>query len=170
MDAAIRQRGWSPARRLRAGLQLIEVLIAGSIMAVSLAAIVSLFAFAFNITRQNDDKSVAYNIARQELEHIRFEGFSNALIVRNDDGSVQSKFQDGTRTTFYDTAGKALLNNSGAAYSAVLVVTSNQLDVVTGGGTRPSEDAKRTVIVTVRRLSDNSVVHQDGTMMVRSGV
>ena len=130
-------------------MTLIELLIGGLIMAVSLAAIVSLFAFAFTITQRNDDKSVAYNIAREELERIRFEGFSNALVVRDSGGTVTSKFHDGTRVTYYNSAGVALASSTGAAYSATLVITSDEVVTLSDGSIRPADDALRTVSVTV---------------------
>ena len=170
MISSARPKGWSPARRLRAGLQLVEVLAAGVIFAVSLAAIVSMFAFVFGMTQRNDDKSVAYNIARIELEKVRFEGFSNALVTKNSSGVVTSKFVDGTRVSYYDGAGTLLSNNTGAVYSATLVVTSSQLDTMSDGTQRPAADSTRTAIVTVRRASTNEVLHTDGTQMVRSGV
>ncbi|HJP83745.1 MAG TPA: hypothetical protein VJ835_09600 [Fimbriimonadaceae bacterium] len=147
-----------------------ELLVAGSILAVTMTAIVSLFVFVFRVTQRSDDKSIAYNIARKEVEYIRSEGFSNALIVRNTDGTIASKFGDGTRVTYYSNTGAALASSQGATYSATLVVTSDRFDTVSGGGTRPAQDSIRTVIVTVRRISTNEVVHKDGTLLTRSGV
>jgi hypothetical protein len=63
-----------------------------------------------------------------------------------------------------------LASSQGATYSATLVVTSDRFDTVSGGGTRPAQDSIRTVIVTVRRMSTNEVVHKDGTLLTRSGV
>ena len=157
-------------RRLRGGLQLVELLVAGVITSVSLAAIVSMFVFAFSLTKSHDDKSVGYNIARLELEYIRSEGFSNAIVVKDINGVVTSKYQDGTRTTYYSPAGVALANSTGAGYSATLVVTSDKFDTVSGGALRPAADCSRTVIVTIRSLPSNTVVHTDGTILVRSGI
>lgn len=157
-------------RRIRAGFTLVELLVGGLIMAVSLAAIVSLFAFSFSITKQNDDKSVAYNIARKELEHIRFEGFSNAIVIRDSNGVVTSKFRDGTRVTYYDSAGIPLANSTGAAYAATLVVTSDEIVTLSDGSHRPADDALRTVKVTVSKYPGGEAIHSDGTYMARSGV
>lgn len=157
-------------RRLRAGAQLIGLLVAGVIVAVSLAAIASLFSFSFNMTQRNDEKSVAYNIARIEMEYIRSEGFSNALITRDSTGTITSKFKDGSRVTYYDGAGNKLANSTGAAYSSTLVISSDRSDTMNDGSLRPAADATRTVIITVRELGGGTAVHTDGTLLVRSGV
>lgn len=157
-------------RRLRAGAQLIGLLVAGVILSVSIAAIVSLFSFSFGMTQRNDDKSAAYNIAREEIEYIRSEGFSNTIITRASDGTITSKFRDGTRVTYYSADGVKLATSTGAHYSATLVVTSDRTDVQIDGTIRPAADSMRTVIVTVRELAGGTVVHTDGTVLVRSGV
>jgi type II secretory pathway pseudopilin PulG len=157
-------------RRIRAGFTLVELLVGGLIMAVSLAAIVSLFAFAFTITQQNDDKSVAYNIARKELEQIRFEGFANALVIRDANGVVTSKFRDGSRVTYYSASGNALPNSTGAAYRATLTITSDELVTLSDGSQRPADDCLRTVKVAVAKYPSAELVFTDGTFMARSGV
>lgn len=157
-------------RRLRQAAGLVEVLVAGIILSVCVAAIVSVFYFGFQVTQHSDDKSVGYNIARLELERIRVEGFDNAVIVRDGVGVITSRGLDGTETLYYDSTGAKLATSSGAFYSVTVVITSDKLDTVSGGGQRPADDALRTVIVTVRRISDSSVVHKDGTSIARSGV
>jgi uncharacterized protein (TIGR02598 family) len=154
----------------RRGASIIEVLIAISIMGVCIAALTSLFLFSFNLTRNSDERSTGYNIARRELERIRSEGFKNTIIVRDSDGNITSQGRDGTEVIYYSNQGTRLSSSSGATYSATVVVTSDKLDTLSGGGTRPAADALRTVIVTVRKISNSSVVFTDGTFIVRSGV
>jgi len=156
--------------RLIRGVHLAEVLVASLILSVSLAAIVSMFVFGFKITQRSDDTSIAYNISRQELERIRSEGFKNTIIVRDSGGAVTSRGLDGTETLYFGSTGTKLVDSTGAAYSMSITVTSDKLDTVSGGGQRPSDDSLRTVIVTVTRLSDNTVVHREGTCLSRSGV
>ena len=158
------------ARRLQRGVHLVEVLVAGVIMSISLAAIVSMFLFSYRITQRSDDTSLAYNISRQELERIRAEGFKNTVLVRDGNGVVTSRGLDGTETLYFDSVGTKLANSSGAAYSVLISVTSDRLDTLNGGGQRPADDALRTVLVTVTRLYDNTVVHREGTCLSRSGV
>jgi Tfp pilus assembly protein PilV len=151
------------------GLGIVEVLVAGVIMAMSLAAIASMFSFGFRVTRRSDDKSVAYNISRKELERIRSEGFKNTIIVRNSEGVITSQGRDGSETVYYNTSGTKLSNSSGATYSVSITVTSDRSDTV-GGVSRPADDALRTVLISVTSLADNTVVFSDGTYLTRSGL
>jgi Tfp pilus assembly protein PilV len=156
------------ANRKRA-FGIVEVLVAGVLLTVSLAAIASMFTFGFRVTKRTDDQSVAYNISRKELERIRSEGFSNAVIVRDVNGVVTSKGRDGSETIYYNANGTKLANSTGAAYSVAISIVSDSFDTV-GGIQRPAGDALRTVTLTVRSLADNTVVLTDGTFLARSGL
>jgi Tfp pilus assembly protein PilV len=165
-----RIRKSSGIRRLILGVHLVEVLVASAIMSVSLAAIVSMFVFGYRITQHSDDTSIAYNVCRQELERVRLEGFKNTVLVRDVNGVVISRGLDGTETFYYSLNGTKLENSTGAAYSVIITIISDKFDTITGGVLRPADDSLRTVTVVVTRLSDNTVVHREGTYLSRSGV
>jgi prepilin-type N-terminal cleavage/methylation domain-containing protein len=59
------------------GLTLVELLAAMAILGVSLAALISLWSFGFNVTKDSQDTAVAYSIARREIEQVRNIGFSS---------------------------------------------------------------------------------------------
>src|SRR5690348_4220915 len=94
----IRHRYGIPMRRR--GASIIEVLIAISIMGVCIAALTTLFLFSFNLSRNSDERSTGYNIARRELERIRSEGFKNTIIVRDSGGNITSQGRDGTEVIY----------------------------------------------------------------------
>lgn len=145
----------------RRGASLIEVLVATIILSVCLSAILGLASFAFNITGQSDERSIAYAVGRDAIELVRTQGF---------DYAVGGTGADGSETFYYDRDGVKLGSSTGAEYSATITVTSDVSETTADGSVRPTDQAIRTVIVVVVRLSTGQEVHREGTMLARSGV
>lgn len=59
------------------GMTLVEILVAMLLLTVALFGLVCLFSSGFSLTRRSDDVGVAYNIAREEIEHARNMGFDH---------------------------------------------------------------------------------------------
>jgi prepilin-type N-terminal cleavage/methylation domain-containing protein len=64
----------------RAGLTLVEILIALTILAVVLLPVMVGFAQALITTNQSSTSAVASSIARQTIESIKVAGYSNAAV------------------------------------------------------------------------------------------
>ena len=145
-------------RRRRRGIAFVEVLVASAILAVSLAGVASMWYFSYNMSTTTDTRGAAYAIGRHVLEEIKETGFRYA--------------SEGTTTLYYDSNGGSASTTSSrsSAYQVTVVITSDKFSTSTSGGTVPADDALRTVVLTVTRLSDNTTVYQTGTYLVRSGV
>lgn len=174
--------GTTPLRRRRfgaaRGMTLIEVLVAALVIAVSLAATVSLWQFAYNITGQTDDTGTAYSIGRRAIEKIRQTGFRQTPIgtaqqVGDSDPAVYTATY--TAVAYYDRDGSAesVSQTATSLYQATTTVTTTyaiQAPSASGAIYVPADDAVRSVTVTVAALSTGATVCRMGTLLVRSGV
>ncbi|RYG32222.1 type II secretion system protein [bacterium] len=140
-----------PKRRSRRrGITLIETMAAALIVTISMTGTVAVFFAVSTMTNRTSQSSVAVSIARRRIEEVRKLGFRTADLP------------DGTTTLYYDMNGNGgvTTKTSAHAFSATTVVSTD------GTGNA----ALRTVIVTIRRLSDNAVIETTGTYLAWGGV
>lgn len=127
--------------------------MASLVLVIGLVGIGNLFFTVYNLTGESANASVAYNMARDQIENVHAQGFYNAT--------------EGTTTVYYDNKGANPSSTKGSnRYSVVIVITS---DKFTSTGA-PAEDALRAVRVTVTDLSKNTVLYSTGTSLVRGGL
>jgi outer membrane lipoprotein-sorting protein len=155
-----------PTKFRQKGVGYIEVLVSSLILALSLLAALSLYGFSMNMIAKTGDEGVAYNLSRQSIEGARELGFRS----KNPNGSLT--LPDGSTTLYYDSLGKNESASSfpNAKFKMVRTVASDKTTTFSGGATIPSDDAIRTITVTVYLLPTNEIVEQTGTFLARSGV
>ena len=146
-------------RRSQRGMTYIEVLVAALVMGISLAGMVSMWYFSFNLTVANDSEGIAYNIGRQAMEQTRIQGFVFA--------------PEGVTTTFYNNS-EAVVTSTDPSRSLLLNVSvvSSAVSSGTAGysGAVPADAALRTVTITVTRLSDTRLMYTTSTYLVKYGI
>ena len=129
----------------RRGFTLVELLVALFILGIGVFGVLALWSFAFNITAHSQDKGVAYNIARREIEKAHAAGYM--LMV-----------PEGTRTVAYDGRGQETTDEQ-AQYTVTIVspppAVSTEL---------------RPMTVTVVLCSTGQVVYETVTYFSRGGV
>jgi type II secretory pathway pseudopilin PulG len=136
------------------GATIIECLVASIIVAVGIMGVMALWGFSMDLTVTSDERAVAYNVVRRSIERVKSQGFKNA--------------PEGTSVLYYDASGGGESASRGSLrYSATIVVTSSAYNT---GTTNPADNSIRTVVTTVRRLSDNKVLEIGGTYLVRGGL
>jgi Tfp pilus assembly protein PilV len=148
--------------RTARGAAYIEGLVAALIMGICMMGAVSLWNFSFNATQRHENTSVAYQLARRNLEAVKQKGFN---------------FAEYTAASpliyYYDSSGSVEASTAAAgttAYKVTISVVSDRLDTSTTGATRPNDSALRTVIVTVYNYPGNVEMARMGTLLARSGV
>lgn len=149
-----------PTRRHRRGSVLIESLVASCIVAMSLAALVSLWRFSYRMTTRTDDKGVACNLARQTMEAVKQSGFNN-----------MSEITVAAPTIHYFDAHEQNqdASPSAARYKVTLSVVSDSLIAASSPAT-PTPDALRTVTITVIEVDNGETLYQTSTYLARSGI
>jgi Tfp pilus assembly protein PilV len=155
VDSRSSRRG---RRRSIRGVSLVELLIAGLLLSISMMAMVQMWAFAYRVTANTDDKGIAYNLGRQAMETVKMSGFDNAA--------------EGSSTAYYNGQQVAQGNSATARYSVTTSVVSSAVNSGTAGqsGAVPSSFAIRTVSVTVSLVSGGTVLYQTSTYLVRAGI
>ena len=145
---------------LRRGFSMIEALVASLIVGMSLAAMVSTWYVAFNMSTSTNDQGIACNLARQTIEQIKGTGFSNTAeapavspVVHYFDGNQGN--QDATPTA-------ARYKVSTTVISSATIAGSNP--------TLPDNFALRTVTVTVTLSAKGTVLCQYVTYLTRGGI
>ncbi len=153
MRSSPRARRDGDARRRSRGFTLVEVLIASAVVGTCIAAIVSMWAFAFSLTAQADRQSIGYNIGRRALEEVKQTGFQDTV--------------EGTTTYYYDKVGanRSTTQTASHDYSVAIVVATDVMN-----GANPAPSALRTVTVTTRFLSTGATVYQCTTYLARAGI
>ena len=142
------RRGGRRMRR-QSGFTLVEVLVATLIMAVSVAAMVSLFRFAFNMTTKANFQGIAYAIGRREMEQVKLAGFDFA--------------PDGTTITNYTNLGSP----TGQGQTVVFRATTS----VTTYGSPGSYASHRIVTITVTTVQNTAdTLYQSGTQLSKAGI
>ena len=138
---------------MRAAFTLIELLCASTIVGSCVAAIVTTWAFAFNITAQADRYTAGYAIGRSVLEQVKETGFQDTA--------------EGTTTVYYDGTGatSSTTATASSAYTVTTVVSSDALN-----GSSPASTALRTVTITVTHRSSGVTVYTCTTYLARAGI
>lgn len=146
------------ARRKLRGISHVELLVAGMLLSIGLAASVKLWTFAYAVTIDTDHVGMAYNLGRQTLEAVHNAGFANV--------------PEGTTVTYYTGAPAATADASQAMYRVTTTVTSSAVKSGVAGqaGAVPADTALRTVNVTVTLMRDNSTLYSTGTYLARGGI
>lgn len=137
-------------------MTLVESLVASVIIAVCIMGVVSLWGFSMNMTTNTDDRAVGYNLVRRAVEKAKSLGFSGA--------------PEGTAVLYYDAAGGGESGSRGNLKFSVMTVVTSSLFEIQNGVTRPADNAVRTVVVTVRTVSNGATVEKGGTLLVRGGL
>ena len=143
----------APSAPRRSGFTLVEVLAASVIVGVCIAAVVSMWSFAFRLSATSDRESVGSSLGRRAVEEVKQSGFQDAT--------------EGTTTVYYDSQGgsRGTTQNSSHAYSVSTTIASDLLN-----GSQPASGALRTVTVQVTFLSTGTTVYQCSTYLARAGV
>jgi Tfp pilus assembly protein PilV len=147
-------------RRKAGGAVFMEVLVAMLILSLCILGVMNLWAYSMNLTQSTDRYTVAYDIARLDIERIKGTGFYNT-----------TEYASGSPLYYYyDVAGGSESTTQGSSiYRAAITVVSSQTETQ-NGVTRPSDDAIRTVTVTVTRLDTGETLVSNSTYLVRAGV
>lgn len=145
-------------RRSR-GAGLIELLVASLLLSIGLMGLVNTWLFSFRVTQNTDDKGIAYNLARQTIEHVKMTGFSST--------------GEGAATSYFDGNQVATTSSSSAVrYKVTTSVVSDIIQSGTAGvsGAVPGQEALRTVTVMVQTVSPAQTLFTTKTYLVRAGI
>jgi Tfp pilus assembly protein PilV len=171
------------ARRTRnlRGLSIVEALLASLVVAVAITAMVGGWTVSFRENQRATEAAQAGQIARAELERAKVFGVLNFPT-----GTYNSTTLTGSWTGAYDptsgwvSSGTTYFNFNGvqvASSTASGVYFSEQLTttdstVLKGTGTTytVSVASRRAIVVTIKRVSDNTVVLRMATNMVTGGL
>jgi len=167
-------------------MSLAEVLVAGVILAVAITGMFSLWNVCDISIMDTAKVNAAGQIARMELERAKVYGPSNfpagtisnctsgASTWTGDISQSTSKWVS-AGTSYYDYKGALLSSSTGAAFSAQVTVTDTG-DLVpspctagTSTGT-VATTTQRFAVVSVKRMSDKTVLFTSGTEMVEGGI
>ena len=147
-------------RQARPGFTLIEALVTSLIVTISVASVVSMWYFAYNMDRLTDDQGVAYNLGRSAIEQVHETGFYDTAEAPAASPVVY----------YYDhNEVNQTLTPSKAQFKVTVSVVSDKTNGATSGQTW-ADDALRTVTVTVTRLSDGRQLYQTVTYLARDGI
>lgn len=131
---------------------MVETLVAATIVTVAMMGSVGIFFSVSNLSDRTAEGSVVSSLVRRTIEEAKNKGFAN--------------LPEGTTIKYDDVYGTGDRTTKTAAdrYSVTTSVTS---DIITGGS--PDKTALRTVIVTIKRLSDNTTLETTGTYLAWGG-
>jgi Tfp pilus assembly protein PilV len=140
--------------RVRRGVTMVEVLVAGVVLITSVVALVQFMYVNYSLTGKAEDISAAYSMARSAVENVHQQGFSNAA--------------EGTTTVYYDGSATYPPSTSQVATSVYSCQTSIVSDSFNGAN--PATTALRTVTVTVTRISSGLILYQTTTALANQGI
>ena len=137
----------------RSAFTLIEILAASVIVGTCVAAIVSMWAFAFGLSATADRQSIGYSLGRGAVEQVKQTGFQDTA--------------EGTATVYYDAQGgsRSAVQTNIHDYSVTTVVATDLMN-----GASPAPSALRTVTVTVRFVGSGASAYTCGTYLARAGI
>ncbi len=149
--------GWR-RRRCQAGISIVELLVAGLLLSMGLAACVKLWMFSYLVTTDTDKVGISYNLGRQALEQVRASGFTGA--------------SEGATIAYYSGAPALVGSSTGAAYKVTTTIVSTAVSSGTAGSTGavPSSSALRTVNVSVQDVSNTTTLYSTHTYLTRGGI
>jgi len=131
-----------------------ETLVASLIAAIAILGAMMTFFRIMTLADVSNENSIAYSLARQGIELVKDDGFWYA--------------SNGTTVMYYDVKG---LNGSSTANSATdRFSVTTVISTDTMNGSAPADTALRTVVVTVKRRPDDTVLETTGTYLVRGGI
>ena len=137
--------------RRRSGITIIEILVAMTILAVGLMSLMSVWLYAFGMTRRSDEVDVAYNLARSAVERTRSMGYYYA-----DPTAIGQ---------WYDASQASLANKNGAYYKLDISLTTGN-DAPGGNGYLNMKQ----VDVVVTRASDGAELCRTSSYLTLGGV
>ena len=149
-----------PQRRHRKGVTYIEVLIASLILSISMAAIVRMWYFSYNLSTTSDLKGIAYSIGRRRIEAAREIGFYNIPL------------SPASTTYYYDGTGgsESATQQSNSLYQATVTVSCDQTTTDTHGNTIVADNGLMTVTVAVSMVGGSSTLYSTTTYLSRAGL
>ncbi|MDX2064316.1 MAG: type II secretion system protein [Fimbriimonadaceae bacterium] len=153
-------------KRSRRGFSLVELLVASVVATIGIAGMATAWMFNLRTIGQQRLISVAGQIARTEVENAKALGFAN-LPLGTLSGST------GTHTSsleYYTIDGVKTTSTTNRYYSVQRVTTDTNVTAGSGTAYTLNDASRRAVVVTVRLVSDNSILSQMGTIVVRGGV
>lgn len=142
------------------GVTFVEVLVAACILTTSLAAIISLWSFSYNMTMSTNDQVIGYNLARQTLEWIQATGFYNTVEAP---ASAPIVHYFDSSSTNRDS------QTSQARYKVTTTVISDHT-VAGSNPVQPATNALRAVTVTVTLVATGQQLYQTATYLARGGI
>lgn len=145
-------------QKRRRGFTIINALVASLIVATCLGGMVSMFYFSINMTRQSDEVSVAYSLARQAMEQVKETGFANTA------ESVSPSY------TYFDNNGNLQSQKSASTHFQLGITVVSSSTVNGSNPVQPSPAALRTVTITVTNVSNNQQICQMNTYLARAGI
>ena len=149
-------------------MTFIEILAAALIVGTCLAAVVSLWYFAFNMSVKTDRQGIAYAVARHAIEEIKQTGFAYTQVGTPGTPGGSSTLSS---TLYYDAKGENESATQGSrVYKVVTTVSVDKTATLSGGGSVAADDATEIFTVTVTLVQDGSTLYQTGGYMVRSGI
>jgi type II secretory pathway pseudopilin PulG len=149
-------------------MTFIEILAAALIIGTCLAAVVSLWYFAFSLSVQTDRQGIAYAVARHAIEEVKQTGFAYTAIGAP---SVSGGPSTLATTLYYDKNGENESSVQGSNVYKVVRTVATDKSATTGAGVNvPADDATITITVAVSLASGGAAVYTTGTTLVRSGI
>ncbi len=143
----------------RRGVTFVELMVASLLVAIGLGGLVHMWAFSFQVTVNNEDIGMAYNLGNQRMEAVKIAGFANA--------------PEGTTSTYYDGNEMPVAAGATAAlYRLDVNIVSSAVTSGTAGmsGAVPADTALRTVTITGTVIPSGKTLYRTYTYLAKGGV
>jgi len=163
------------------GFTLVELLVASLVFAVTIAGALSVWAAATTSIVRTSEEVICAQLARTDIEKAKATGFDNLSTgaLSGGTGTYTGTTTNSTYVSeFYTQAGafvsygtSLLSAPPSSAYYKLVRVTSDT-NVAKGAGTsyKVTTESTRTIVTTVARVSDNTVMYTMGTVLVKAGI
>jgi Tfp pilus assembly protein PilV len=148
-------------RQSRRGTTLIELLVAGLLLAIGMMGLVNTWVFSFNVTTNTDNSAIAYSLGRFAIERVKMSGFH------------PTTSNEGTTDAYYNGNQVSVASNAtNCRFRVTTSVVSDQVASGTAGvaGAVPADGALRTVTITVRLQPAGTTLYTTTTYMARAGI
>jgi hypothetical protein len=149
------------------GVSLIELLMACLVSTLGVVGLFSSWTFCSSIILSQRTTTVAYQLARANLEDAKVLGFPNLPLGTLDVARTQATLTDSP--VYFDADGNKLGGSSGAYYSVVRQTVDKNISV-SGSTYTLSGKSIRAVTVTVKRVGSNESILTMGTNLAKDGV
>ncbi len=146
--------GYGRRARIARGFTMIEVLVAGVILATSVLGLIRFIYVDYNLTSKSGYMGAAYTCGRSAIEEAHLVGFMGAT--------------EGNTYEYYDSLGSyppLATQASGSVYKVTTNVSTDQISLGV-----PQPHALRTVSVTVALISTGQTIYQTYSALASGGV